>query len=232
MGAYTSHISGNAARIGDELAQGHRWAAGIAAAIVFFYFIGAAAATFFILRAKHLARARYSTPLLVEAAALTAFATAASHLGHEAHVLEFELTCLLSFAMGMQNAMVTKISGATIRTTHMTGIVTDIGIEAVRAVDWLRAARARTASSANPPSFFHLLRRDPQLKRLRLHLTIFSSFILGATLGPLTWLHAGRISIVFPVFAVLLLAIFDGFFGLPRPASEAKAAASPTAESA
>jgi uncharacterized membrane protein YoaK (UPF0700 family) len=33
------------------------------------------------------------------------------------------------FAMGMQNAMVTKISQSIVRTTHLTGLFTDLGIE-------------------------------------------------------------------------------------------------------
>lgn len=33
-----------------------------------------------------------------------------------------------AMAMGMQNAMTTKFSGAVIRTTHITGLTTDMGI--------------------------------------------------------------------------------------------------------
>jgi uncharacterized membrane protein YoaK (UPF0700 family) len=36
---------------------------------------------------------------------------------------------MLCFIMGLQNATVTKISGARIRTTHVTGMITDVGIE-------------------------------------------------------------------------------------------------------
>lgn len=36
--------------------------------------------------------------------------------------------CLL-FAMGLQNSLVTRISNATVRTTHLTGLFTDLGIE-------------------------------------------------------------------------------------------------------
>lgn len=35
----------------------------------------------------------------------------------------------LLFAMGIQNALVTKISKSTVRTTHLTGLFTDLGIE-------------------------------------------------------------------------------------------------------
>jgi uncharacterized membrane protein YoaK (UPF0700 family) len=36
---------------------------------------------------------------------------------------------MLLFAMGLQNAMVTIISGSIVRTTHLTGLFTDLGIE-------------------------------------------------------------------------------------------------------
>lgn len=45
--------------------------------------------------------------------------------------LEFPnlMACLLLFAMGLQNSYVTKISNAVVRTTHLTGLFTDLGIE-------------------------------------------------------------------------------------------------------
>lgn len=39
------------------------------------------------------------------------------------------IACFLLFAMGMQNSYVTKISNAVVRTTHLTGLFTDLGIE-------------------------------------------------------------------------------------------------------
>jgi uncharacterized membrane protein YoaK (UPF0700 family) len=39
------------------------------------------------------------------------------------------IACMLLFAMGLQNAYVTKISNAIVRTTHLTGLFTDLGIE-------------------------------------------------------------------------------------------------------
>jgi len=39
------------------------------------------------------------------------------------------LASLLLMAMGVQNAFVTKISNAVVRTTHLTGLFTDLGIE-------------------------------------------------------------------------------------------------------
>ncbi|QCE42053.1 YoaK family protein [Psychroserpens sp. NJDZ02] len=39
------------------------------------------------------------------------------------------IICLLLFAMGLQNSFVTKISNAVVRTTHLTGLFTDLGID-------------------------------------------------------------------------------------------------------
>ena len=47
---------------------------------------------------------------------------------------------LLCFIMGLQNAVITKLSRADIRTTHITGIITDIGtVRAVRKAEIGRA---------------------------------------------------------------------------------------------
>lgn len=73
--------------------------------------------------------------------------------------------CLL-FAMGLQNALVTKISNATVRTTHLTGLFTDLGIELSQL-------------------FFY--KHKNQLHQLfssiKLRLTIISFFFLGGILG-------------------------------------------------
>lgn len=39
------------------------------------------------------------------------------------------IACGLLFAMGLQNALVTAISNSVVRTTHLTGLFTDLGIE-------------------------------------------------------------------------------------------------------
>lgn len=39
------------------------------------------------------------------------------------------IVCFMLFAMGLQNAFVTQISNAVVRTTHLTGLFTDLGID-------------------------------------------------------------------------------------------------------
>lgn len=45
---------------------------------------------------------------------------------------DYALLALLTMTCGIQNAMVTSVFGAVIRTTHLTGITTDLGIDLVR----------------------------------------------------------------------------------------------------
>lgn len=47
----------------------------------------------------------------------------------DAGLKEEYIACALLFSMGMQNALVTKISRSVVRTTHLTGLFTDLGIE-------------------------------------------------------------------------------------------------------
>src|SRR5690606_23357599 len=73
--------------------------------------------------------------------------------------------CLL-FAMGIQNSLVTKISNATVRTTHLTGLFTDLGIELSQL-------------------FFYTDKEQKSqlLSSIKLRLTIISFFFLGGIVG-------------------------------------------------
>lgn len=71
----------------------------------------------------------------------------------------------ISAACGLQNAMATTYSGAVLRTTHMTGVVTDLGI-----------------------LIGHFLRRLPiSLIKLRLYISLLSGFTIGCITGVWTF---------------------------------------------
>jgi uncharacterized membrane protein YoaK (UPF0700 family) len=213
VGAYTSHVTGSVARVGDELAQGHAARAGQAAMLVLVFFLGATLSTALVDRARRLDRAPYAGALMAESATLLLVTLLGLAEPKGVPFLQGLTTALLCVAMGIQNALVTKLSGAVVRTTHLTGIVTDLGIESVRAWEWLRRAavdRSR-ASIVGPVLRF---RRAPELRRLRLHLAILSSFLGGAFIGPLLYLRQGFASMLMPVAVLLALVAFDSIIGL------------------
>jgi uncharacterized membrane protein YoaK (UPF0700 family) len=60
-------------------------------------------------------------PLVFEAVLLICFGFIGSHLGQREWLFVPATVMLLCFIMGLQNAIITKLSGARIRTTHVTG---------------------------------------------------------------------------------------------------------------
>ena len=68
-------------------------------------------------------------PLLLESGALLVFGLFGAAIAAWSQLFVPVTVVLLCFIMGLQNAVITKISKAEIRTTHITGLVTDLGIE-------------------------------------------------------------------------------------------------------
>jgi uncharacterized membrane protein YoaK (UPF0700 family) len=210
VGTYTSHVTGSVARVGDELAQGHTAGALQAGMLVLAFFMGTALATALVERARRVGRAHYVGALMTESLMLLVVTLLGVTEPKHIPFLQVLTTALLCAAMGMQNALVTKLSGAVVRTTHLTGIVTDLGIESVRVWQWLRT-NTPGAPLARKLARLH---RVPELRRLRLHLAIFSSFLGGAFIGPLLYLRQGFASMLLPVTVLLGLVIFDSVIGL------------------
>ena len=207
VGIYTSHMTGLVARIGDELAKESYELVGKLVGFIFAFFLGALLSAALVELGEGRLRGRHFLPLMIEAIALAFFAldTRAAQAVHARHFLVPGV--LLCFSMGIQNALVTKVSGAVVRTTHLTGVITDIGIESFHVLR--HGARG-----------FIGMRDDPDWARLRIHLTILVSFFCGAVGGPILYLRWGSDAMFLPVVVVVALAIFDVSHGIrPRPAT-------------
>jgi uncharacterized membrane protein YoaK (UPF0700 family) len=103
--------------------------------------------------------------------------------------------------MGLQNALVTKISNAEIRTTHITGLVTDLGIEFGRLVYWNRTG----AAHANVPQV------RANRTKLRVLGALIFAFSSGALLGALGFKHVGYIATV-PLATLLVIVSIAPLF--------------------
>jgi len=189
VGVYTSHMSGQVASAADHLVSGSWNVVGVAGAALGSFVLGAAvcAVVFNWGRRRH-REARYANVLALEAVLIVVIAASAGRFADGYRVwVDIPLLCL---TMGMQNAIVTKISNAQIRTTHVTGMVTDIGIE-------LGKLAYRNRTPGLPP-----VTGDPD--RLRLHLTVVGGFLLGGVLGASGYLALGFDCLLAP--AVVLAA--------------------------
>jgi len=153
-----SHLTGTTSLLGAAIAQGnlraviHLWGVLIA------FCLGAMLSGLIIQDQTLKLGRRYGVVLALEAALLLA----AIPLFKQEQIWG---ALLAAVACGLQNAMVTTYSGAAVRTTHLSGMFTDLGI-----------------------GLGHLLRGMPlPVRRLTLSGLIISGFLGGGVLG--AWLY-------------------------------------------
>lgn len=208
IGTFTSHVTGIVGRATNDLARGQLDASGAASTMVLSFFVGAFLSSVIVESSflGHPSRA-YGLALFVEAAALTTFAVWTWGTWTAAHPRLMDAQGhLLCFAMGMQNSLVTRLSGAVVRTTHLTGVVTDLGIEAARWFRfWRKAAsqrlKVRLLVGQNAPEV-------PHLPKILLLGTIAGSFSFGAVLGAVVAVHLAHATMFIAAGAVFAFAVF------------------------
>ncbi len=192
---YTSHMTGIVSSMADNLALG-QYALVLSSAGALLCFLSGAISSAVMVNYAHRRKmhSEYAIPLLFEAALLLFFGVLGTRLSEVTGLFVPIAVMLLCFIMGLQNAVITKLSKAEIRTTHITGIVTDIGIE-------LGKLFYRNAVGT-PPESRVLANRD----RLKVLALMATSFFIGAVSGALGFKHVGYLSTVPLAFALVMLA--------------------------
>ena len=187
LGSYTSHMTGYLSALADNLVLQNLALVGQSLFAISLFVCGAATSAIVINWGRaHKPSRQYSLPIGLQGALLAALAgLGASPLPDSlAHPIGLGLLC---FIMGLQNATITKISYARIRTTHATGMITDVGIELGRAV-YGRAFHSPISADR---------------AKLSILLQLLGTFLLGGIVGALGY---GLIGFAFslPLAAILL----------------------------
>ncbi|TFW29341.1 YoaK family protein [Massilia horti] len=200
---YTSHMTGIVSAMADNLALGG-YATVLEGAGAILSFVAGAACTALMINYMRRQRlySEYALPLLFEAVLLLGFGVLGARLARIEGLFVPLTVMLLCFIMGLQNAVITKLSHAEIRTTHMTGIVTDIGIELGKLLYW----------NADPGQPRVAANHD----RLRLLSALLLSFFAGGVVGAIGFKQVGYLSTL-PLAALLCaLAIVPALDDLAR----------------
>lgn len=155
-----SHVTGSTTNLGTAIGGGNVGLAVETLIVILSFFGGNVLSGFLVadeeLNRRH--RRRYGLVLLVQ----TAFVLVAIGLFNQEVLLA---SYSLAFACGLQNGMASRYSGATVRTSHVTGIVTDLGI-----------------------ALGQLLRRNPaKAWEMRLLATLLASFLAGGVVAGVTF---------------------------------------------
>lgn len=182
---YTSHMSGIVASIGDDLVLG-RYNLVFASLLALLSFVAGAACTAIMVnwgRRKRL-HSLFALPLVLESVLLIGFGLTKSSI---------TTIMLLCFLMGLQNALITKISKTEIRTTHVTGIVTDIGIELGKFFYWNNRSLSQTEGIV-------LASRE----KMRALFSLLFLFLLGGIVGAFGFQKVGNLFTI-PLAALLLV---------------------------
>lgn len=138
---FVSHVTGFATLVGVSVEK-RDWAEAVGTASIPLYFLlGAMTAAYFTEKrlAARVHGERFSPVMTIEAAllGLAAFGGGRGYFGvfgAPPNIGDnFILLACLCGACGLQNAALTSASGSTVRTTHMTGLTTDLGLGLIRA---------------------------------------------------------------------------------------------------
>ena len=190
---YTSHMTGFLSLLADSLVLGNMALVLSAVGILWAFLSGAGSTAILVnwARSRRL-QGGFALPLLLEAVLMLAFGLMGAITMTWNTVFAVPLTVLLlAYIMGLQNAVVTKLSLAEIRTTHMTGIVTDLGIEMGKMFYWNR--------SSTPPEAY--VRANHA--RMRLFSSLIGMFTLGGVVGAAGFKYVGFVWVV-PLAAIIL----------------------------
>lgn len=173
VGFFSANMTGNVSSFSDRLARAELPVALFFLEIICLFILGSTFSTLLINHGRrHGIRSVYAINILLEALLLLLLGGAELYYPQIAGGILMILS--LSFLMGLQNAVVTRISNARVRTTHVSGTATDIGIELAMLVDIVR----RRESTEYSPIY---------LQRLMLHGSTITAFLLGGVGG--IWLY-------------------------------------------
>ena len=186
----TTNVTGHFAFFVDEVFKLDFWQGFVYFLYIFFFFSGSFFSSFLVeYIAKRNSNYTYIIPTAIEGIILLSVAIFGSQLIlTNPNLIGFTLL----FAMGLQNSLVTKISNATVRTTHLTGLFTDLGIE-LSQLFFYREASAR----------------EKLFTSIKLRLTIISFFFAGGIVGGIFYSKIGLHVLLFGVFALIWGLIYD-----------------------
>lgn len=190
----TTNVTGHFAFFAEEIMK-HDYATAITFLVFTLFFLLGSFLSSFLEELISLRNPRLSHlfPITIEMLILIAvglFGTSSGLIAFEGKLTAF----FLLFAMGIQNSLVTNISKSTVRTTHLTGLFTDLGIELSQL-------------------FFY--RKPEEIKKLKtsiyLRLSIITFFFIGCFSGGISYQFLGIKTLFIAAFFLLIAQWYDYF---------------------
>lgn len=190
----TTNVTGHFALFINDVANFEFWKGTIYFLYIFFFLLGSFSSSFLIDMFKENRKLNvFLIPILIECVILVSIPV----LGNLTKLhYPAVIVCSLLFAMGLQNSYVTKISDAVVRTTHLTGLFTDLGID-LSHLFFIRANVQRGKLKAN----------------IKLRVFIISFFFAGGLVGGFLYskLDLKLNTLIFGALLLFGSLFYDGF---------------------
>ena len=181
----TTNVTGHFALFVNDVANFEFWKGTIYFIYIFSFLIGSFLSSFLIEKYRNNKKLNvFLVPTLMEALVLFGIGFFSTSIQMEYPNV---IVCLLLFAMGVQNSFVTKISNAVVRTTHLTGLFTDLGID---------------LSQLFFPKVY--LKREKLKSNIKLRIYIILFFFTGGIVGGLLY-STFNLELKTLVFAAIIL---------------------------
>lgn len=197
LGVLTTNITGHFVFLSEEVLHKN---SPVILSFIFFLFsflLGAFVSSFCLEAGRYKTKRHlvsYILPISLEIVVLL-FVALSDRFFESIEAYSSLLAMLLLFAMGMQNALVTQVSRAVVRTTHLTGIFTDFGIELSQLI------------------FFNKSEERRELKHsLFLKFMIIGGFASGGILGGILYSTYQLKTLLLTVFILVAILIFDNMY--------------------
>ncbi|MET3979281.1 uncharacterized membrane protein YoaK (UPF0700 family) [Mucilaginibacter sp. UYP25] len=164
--AFTSNVTGHVANLAKNILKQDFSSIIIFVIWLLMFMIGSFVSNFIVQSLKHISLYRaHSAPIILEIIVLL-FVAVYGHKFYPETELERKIVIgSLLFAMGLQNGLVSNISGGLIKSTHLTGLFTDLGSELA---DWMHPKTKESQTVKN---------------KIYVRLTVLTFFIFGGMAG-------------------------------------------------
>lgn len=193
VGTLTTNVTGHFAFFSEELFLKNIDLAAVSLLYILFFLAGSFTSGLLIeLVSKVKYYLAYILPISIEILILLCVGTAYLMFADVLLYYPIWIACSLLFAMGLQNALVTKISQSVVRTTHLTGLFTDLGIDLSQVI---------ISKNVNE--------KKNLKKNIRLKLIIIFCFFLGGIAGGYLYLYFKLATLLFPAGLLLLALCYD-----------------------
>lgn len=188
--ALTTNVTGHAALFAEGIASQNWELVKLVALWMMLFLAGAFASSLIVTKIGHNARFSFTIPIVIEIIILVYCAFSVYKIGFN---FSKHFFAGLLLAMGMQNALVSVISGAVVRTTHLTGTFTDLGIE---------LAQLGLNKSATQTALW---------SKIWLRISIILFFMLGALSGAYLFKYISFKAFLIPACLLCFTLLYDVF---------------------